>query len=179
MRRRSPLLPCDAQNGSGRPFDRLCPLWHGTAPLLRVSECVLYFPYSPPYSSRAPRGLKSGLQNGRASFQHNPLYLPDKMCFYRNTVCIGLRSTDQEKPRPALFFLCRSANVVFLFAHARAYTCACMRACEELFPVFWNFLQTTIKNMKKLFSFSMLNTERKADHEQTDADHKARPCHEK
>ena len=179
MRQKSPLLPCDAQNGSGRPLDRLCPLWHGTAPLLRVSECALYIPSSPPYLSRAPRGLKSGLQNERASFQRNHLYLPDKVCLYRNAVCIGLRSADQEKPRPVLFFLCRSANAVFLFARMRAYTCACVCAREELFSSFWSFLQTTIKNVKKLFSFSMLNAERKADHKQTDTDHKAGTCHEK
>lgn len=179
MRQKSPLLPCDAQNGSGRPLDRLCPLWHGMAPLLRVSECALYVPYFPPYFSRAPRGLKNGLHNGRASFQCNHLYLPDKACSCRNAVCIGLRSTDQEKLRPALFFLCWSADAVFLFARMRMYTCACVCAREELFSSFWSFLQTTIKNVKKLCSFSMLNAQRKADHEQTDTDRKAGGRHEK
>ncbi len=157
---------------------RLCPLWHGTAPLPRVFGCALYVPYSPPYVSRAPRGLKNGLRNRQFSLRRNHLYLPGKMCFLQSAVCNGLRKADREKPCTATLFKLRSVNAVFLFAHMRAYTCVCLCACEELFLICWSFLQTTKKKYKKVFSFKWLNTEENTDRLQSDTDRKQGACHE-
>lgn len=116
------------------PLSGHCTPAHGQSVAARGGRlwriiAVFYDPCTPPNYRQPRRGLRFGLYQSLPDYAHNMLKLPDKVCFNRGVVCVGLQSADRSIRLCATVCVVWSATGNFLYAYARACVHVCVCVC--------------------------------------------------